>query len=305
MKNKFTMKLKIFLSNTIATAVMVSMLSTFPAIVMAEETQEVNTCVLFAQGADDSIRLSSQSISMNGDVVTNGNFITVSHYESVNGTVYEDQENCMIDYHSAIEELYFFDEVNYIDYDYTSTSYNENIFIPTFVEGEFNSYSNVAVNNTALMTIDSITVESNTFNSTNSVIYSQLGDIYIETDNFSASGLIYAPFGKVYIKSENININGSVIAQDIEIIGNYNININKNEGFMRTLGIGITTPTDYEEDEDIVDIGEAYFKEITSEDDIVYAGDGIYCVKNQLLLTVDETISFNEIVELIVRALLG
>ncbi len=60
----------------------------------------------------------------------------------------------------------------------------------------------------------------------------------------------------------------------------------------------MTTPADYEEDDDIIDIGNIYFKDIMSEDDIVYAGDGIYCVKNQLILTANEGISYNDVEEL-------
>lgn len=293
MNNRFLGKAKRLLSGVLAAAMAATMLPAISA--MAEDTQEIFTCVLFAQEANNSIHINAQSISMNGDVVTNGTFTTSVEYEGINGTVYENQENCMIDYHSTIEELYFNDEVNYIDYSYTPADYNENITMSTFVEGEFNSTSNVSLNNTALMTTEDIVVNSGSFNSTNSVVYSQLGDIYIDTDNFSSSGLIYAPFGTVYIESGSVNINGAVIAQSIEIVGDYNVNINKNDNFMRTLGTGITTPTNIDEDDDIIDIGEAYFKDITSEDDIVYVGDGIYCVKNQLLLTAANTVGFSEI----------
>ncbi len=179
------------------------------------------------KGVDNSIRVNAQSISMNGDVITNGNFVTVADYEGINGVIYEDQDNVMIDYHPTIEEMYFDGEVNYIEYSYESTNDNENIDVSTFVEGEYTSSSNVAVNDTALMVIDSINVNADSFNSTNSVIYSQLGDIHIESNSFSASGLIYAPFGKVFIESESVNINGAIIAQDIEIVGDYNVNINK------------------------------------------------------------------------------
>lgn len=295
MKSILNHKFKRFLSIIVAVAIATSLYSTNP--VMAEGIQENFACVLFAQETGNSIRLKAQYISMDGDVVTNGNFTVISDYEDMNGTVYENRENCMIDYNSKIEELYFYDnEVTYIEYDYISEAYSENINAPTYVEGEFNGYSNIEVNDTAFMTIGNLTVVSDTFNSTNSVIYSRLGDIYIESDNFSASGLIYAPFGKVFIKSDNINISGAVIAQDIEIVGVHNVTINKNESFMRNLVVGVTTSTDYE---DIIDIGDAYFKEITSINDIIYAGNGIYCVKNQLLLTADETVGLEDIAELI------
>lgn len=295
MKSILNHKFKRFLSIIVAVAIAASLFSTIP--VMAEGIQENFVCVLFAQETGNSIRLKAQYISMDGDVVTNGNFIVISDYEDMNGTVYENRKNCMIDYNSKIEELYFYDnEVTYIEYDYISEAYSENINAPTYVEGEFNGYTNIEVKDTAFMTIGNLTVVSDTFNSTNSVIYSRLGDIYIESDNFSASGLIYAPFGKVFIKSDNINISGAVIAQDIEIVGVHNVTINKNESFMRNLVVGVTTSTDYE---DIIDIGDAYFKEITSENDIIYAGNGIYCVKNQLLLTADETVGLEDIAELI------
>ena len=145
------------------------------------------------------------------------------------------------------------------------------------------------------MTVEDVIIEGETFNANNSIIYSQLGDVHVD-NNFSMNGLIYAPFGTVYINSSNVSINGLIIAQDIEIIANNSVNINKNENFMRPFeSEDYTIPTNIEEDGDILDIGEAYYKEITSLDDIVYAGNGIYCVKNQFLLSADDTVGFSDI----------
>ena len=54
----------------------------------------------------------------------------------------------------------------------------------------------------------------------------------------------------------------------------------------------------YEATEGLEDIGEAYFKDITSLDDIGYTIEGFPCVKNQLLLTSKEGIAFSQIEEL-------
>lgn len=77
--------------------------------VTAADNLDKSICVLFAQGVGNSIRLNSQYISMNGDVVTNGSFTSISNNEGIHGNVYENQENSMIDYHAIIEELYFND----------------------------------------------------------------------------------------------------------------------------------------------------------------------------------------------------
>ncbi len=55
----------------------------------------------------------------------------------------------------------------------------------------------------------------------------------------------------------------------------------------------------YEVTEGLEDIGEAYFKGITSMDDIGYTIEGYSCVKNQLLLTAEEGITFAQIEELV------
>ena len=277
-------------------AVMVSgFLSFVPA--SADGGYSIPSCVLFAQMKNESIKINAQNIGINGDVVTNGVFTSVGRMNNnINGVVYENQENRMINYHSAIEDMYFDADVEFLTENYVTSMYNTTISTPTFAEGTFNSNGSLFLNNTALMTVEDVIIEGETFNANNSIIYSQLGDVHVDNNNFSMNGLIYAPFGTVYINSSNVSINGLIIAQDIEIIANNSVNINKNENFMRPFeSEDYTIPTNIEEDGDILDIGEAYYKEITSLDDIVYAGNGIYCVKNQFLLSADDTVGFSDI----------
>lgn len=46
---------------------------------------------------------------------------------------------------------------------------------------------------------------------------------------------------------------------------------------------------------DLADIGQMYFKDIQSEDEIEYDGNGIYYVRSQMLLTANDGVSFNEV----------
>jgi hypothetical protein len=71
-----------------------------------------------------------------------------------------------------------------------------------------------------------ITVNGGIYNSNNSVIYSENGNINIIAENFSYNGLIFAPNGTVRISSGNTAINGTVIAKELIIEGgNTNINV--------------------------------------------------------------------------------
>lgn len=285
--------MKRILAFMIATAVVIAMVPSRAA--SADSSQDFFDCVLFSYDSDESIRITAQSISVNGDVVTNGNFWYQADNSGINGTIFENMEQCMVDYHSTIEKLYFYDDVNYIDYDYSPTNYNERIMTPTFVEGNFTSNSNVDLISSALMTMGNIVVDCDTFNSNSGVLYSQLGNICIKSNNFNANGLIYAPFGSVYIEAGNVNMSGIIIAKKIEIIGEYNVSVNKNRNFLERFGSGTITPSGTDSDPDILDIGEVYFKDITSEDDVVSLEDGGYCVRNQMLLTATSEVDFADV----------
>ncbi len=52
---------------------------------------------------------------------------------------------------------------------------------------------------------------------------------------------------------------------------------------------------DSDSNPDLEDIGQIYFKDIQSEDDIEYDGNGIYYVRNQVLLTAKDNVSFDDI----------
>ena len=217
--------------------------------VMPVQAEEIFTCVLFATDEAQSIRLNVSGMNMNGDIVTNGELISDLEV-SFNGTVYENQENEMLDLHSKIESLYFNGEVNHLKEDYSPEDYNENISKATYIEGNFNSVgNNVAINSAALRTTGDVYIEGGSFSCSSAVVYSEQGDIYIDSDNFSMNGLLYAPNGKIYIECGGINLGGSVIGQSIEITSAGGVNLNKNESFMQSLDAGINAVEMPERDE--------------------------------------------------------
>ncbi len=215
------------------------MLSVLP-VISAAAAQEVSACVLFADGTGESILVDAQGINMNGDIVTNGQFAATAEYPGLNGKVYENQQNEMVDYDAAIQSNYFNGDINQIDGDYSPKDVNENISSSMEVTGSFISEDkNVAVNSAALMAQEDINIDGGSFSCSDGVIYSREGDIHIASDNFSASALIYAPNGTVYLECGNINMNGCVVAQSIEIVSG-GVNLNKNENLMKKLGGGIS-----------------------------------------------------------------
>lgn len=262
--------------------------------VKAEETDYFSG-VIYAQSAE-LVKIGAKSLSLNGNIVTNGSVSIEAEHSNRNGALLENQENHMLDFHSIIEERYFYNnEVLYVTSD--DLQYN-NVSKATYVDGKLDVDGKLAINQTALMVSENIDVKGDCINANQAVIYSVLGDVYINANNFSMDGLIYAPFGTVYIKSGNVNLNGAIVAQKIEIDGEYSVNLNKNDSFMKSFGLGKVEQTEWEEDEDLLDIGQVYCKKLTLRDDIMYDPEGFECVKNQLLLTAAEGVDYSVISEL-------
>lgn len=263
--------------------------------VKAEET-DFFSGVIYAQSAEQ-VKIGAKSLSLNGNIVTNGSILIEAEHSNMNGILLENQENHMLDFHSFIEKEYFYnDEVVYVTSN--DLQYNNNVNNATYAESDLEVEGNLAINQTALMVSENINIEGDCVNGNQAVIYSVLGDVNINVNNFSMNGLIYAPFGTVRISSDNVNIIGAIVAQKIEIDGEYNVNLNKNDSFMKLFGLGEVEQTEWDEDEDLLDVGQVYFKELTSKDDIMYDLDGYECVKNQLLLTVAENVDYSVISEL-------
>lgn len=291
-----TVDVEAVLSNFRLTEVVIDDNNNVPDIPHTEVT--IPSCVLFSYENGVSTSIEGGSLNVNGNVATNGLSNINASATNINGTVVEHQSFSMPYYHEIIESSYFWNDVNYM----SDNCYDPNniIDIATYSETDYiNNSADFEISNTAVMAVTNIDIDSNSFNGNNMVLYSCFGNIDLTSGNVLGSGLIYAPLGTVTIKCDRINFNGIIIAQNIKIIGETEITLNKNEEFINSLGSGKSTITEPDEnDSDIIDIGEAYFKEITSPDDVIDSGDGLYCVKRQLLLTADDNVDFEQIREL-------
>ncbi|MDE6743031.1 MAG: S8 family peptidase, partial [Lachnospiraceae bacterium] len=175
-----------------------------------------------------------------------------------------------------------------------------------------------------------IVLDGEVKNSGDVVLYSASGNVVIDSTNVNLNGLVYAPYGEIRITSMNVNMNNVILIAQKVIIEANGINGGMNQGMAQLIGTeynvigggtgnespvnpedpdqedpGPENPRDpsvlmqgivrYEATEGLEDIGEAYFKDIMSMDDIGYTIEGYPCVKNQLLLMSKEGVTFTQI----------
>ncbi len=212
--------------------------------------------MLYAHSSDDaSICIESNGLCANGTIATNGAIVNSSPYTNGNLSVVEDSTLSMVHAHYAILNNYFegavlftndviFDEMNNnisgkfgTDFSISaigSTSLNGNIgaiYDITFSKGEYDS----------------------TFNASNSVIYSRMGNVTFECSNFSFGGLIFAPRGTVIINADNVNVNGIILADKIVITGS-NVNLNYNQQYADVIGEALNNTSESIENDTIFEV---------------------------------------------------
>ena len=112
------------------------------------------------------------------------------------------------------------------------------------VSGE--AYLNGNVNLNASIKADSdIYIDGNVANCNNAVLYSEFGDIVIDTNNLNLTGLIYAPLGDVIITANNINLNNVVVIADTITLNANNVNANYNRSGADVIASGTETKASY------------------------------------------------------------
>ena len=220
--------------------------------------------------------------------------------------------------------------------DYALEETNINVNTPIEGEGKVSLSGNINLN-AGIMAQEDIVFDGDVKNTGDVVLYSASGNVVISSTNVNLNGLVYAPYGEIRITSMNVNMNNVIlIAQKVTIEAN-GINGGMNQGMAQFIGteynviddgtgnnqpvspenpdpeepdpVEPENPRDpgelmqgivrYEATEGLEDIGEAYFKDIRSMDEIGYTIEGYPCVKNQLLLTSEEGISFAQVEELV------
>ncbi len=249
-KMQFKERFKRVLSGTIALTMTTSSLVSLPA--SADELPKYPYAV-FAQDSKAGVTVSGDGFTLNGNAYTNGKFSTSTSYSNVNGMITEfddlqdsettdgedfsfDVNHDMILIHNRLTNMYFTENCDTYDEDFTISDNNINFNNSTYVTGRINLEGNVNLNS-ALGAVSDIKISNGNINANNcSVIYSKFGDIEINDSCDSVNGLIYAPFGTVTINSDNFNMDGIIIARKV-VINSKNVNINYNNAVAEIVGI--------------------------------------------------------------------
>lgn len=198
---------------------------------VAEDT--VFPYTLFASSSDEgAITVNAYHLQMNGSMGTNGT-ITTNCRANINGFKTENAETEMPFIGSKLNNNYFLN-ANTVD-NYTVFDQNVNINAPLDVIGNASINGNLNMNS-FIMADEDITVSGNVSNINNSVIYSEFGDIIINSDNVNLTGIVYAPLGNVVITANNINLNNVVIIADTITLNANNVNANYSRSYAQVVG---------------------------------------------------------------------
>lgn len=204
--------------------------------VRAEESVKPYPYTMFAASSDEgAITVNASNFCVNGNIATNGTIISSGNM-NVNGKRTENIEESMIFIFEKIDDHYFSGSnvAEHID-DYTLNELNININVPTEVQGDANLNGNINISN-ALKALENINLYGEVKNINDSVIFSEYGDIIIDSQNVNLNGLVYAPFGTVDITAQNLNLNNVTIIANKISLKCPNVNANSNNFFSSFVG---------------------------------------------------------------------
>lgn len=194
-------------------------------------------------GSTSDLTLGNGNITVNGNISANGMFTLNASNANINGqlsastfvnnitgnlNMNKPQNNLIFtsDYVQALfsddrmNSMYFNDDsVNIISSDYNINDTNILLSSDTIVDGDASLTGNVTINSNFKATGD-ILINGDVSNTINGVIYSQNGDVTLNSSNVNYNGFIYAPNGTVTIEGNNITITGTIIAKELVIDGN-------------------------------------------------------------------------------------
>ncbi len=209
---KLKNNLKRILSGVMSLAVTASIMPCFPAFADEQTVPEKYPYTMFAaSNTKGAITINADSICINGSIASNGSIVTTSPNFNVNGTKTENANEEMIYIQKKLNYSYFSGEnvEMYVD-DYTLEEINININNPMNVNGILEMTGNINLNS-GIKALEDVNLNGEVKNTNNSVIFSETGDININTSNTNFSGLIYAPYGDIVIDTDNLNLNNVVI----------------------------------------------------------------------------------------------
>lgn len=203
---------KRILSGVMSLVVTASILPCFPAYADEQTAPEKYPYTMFAaSNSDGAITINADNVCINGSIAANGTIASTSPNFNVNGTKTENVNEEMICIQKKLNYSYFSgDNVEMYADDYTFEEQNININNPMDVNGTLEMTGNINLNS-GIKALEDVSLNGEVKNTNNSVIFSETGDININTSNTNFSGLIYAPYGDIVIDTDNLNLNNVVI----------------------------------------------------------------------------------------------
>ncbi|SDA32699.1 protein of unknown function [Ruminococcus sp. YE71] len=238
MKQTILSKFKRTVSSILALTMTASITNVMP--VSAEEVFKPYPYTLFAGSIDEgSITSTADNFCINGNAATNGTFAVAGNF-NVNGSKTEHAgENIPIIF-NEIDERFFSGDVEKHGEDYSYSELNINVTVPIEVQGDLNLEGNITLN-TGMKALSDITLTGEVKNTNESVICSQTGDIFIDSQNVNLGGLVYAPCGTVTLKAQNLNLNNVIIIADKIKIDAPSVNANYSTSMGQFVGGAIAT----------------------------------------------------------------
>lgn len=225
-------KNKKILSGMFSLLMVSNLLTSVPASAMEEEYFPY---MFYAASENDgSVTVNAGGICFNGNAGAKGTISATAENSNINGRLddYADIDISFVG--NALDKTYFSNnELVCEPGDYTIEELNINVNVPMDISGNatLNGNSNI---NAAIKADGDISILGGVTNSNNAVLYSEFGDVIIDTDNVNFSGLIYAPNGDIKIDAEYVNLNSVVIiGQTITIDCPNNVNANTNYSLAR------------------------------------------------------------------------
>lgn len=234
-QSKLIQKAKRFLAGVVAFAMTVTMLPAASAT--AAEPKDKYPYTLFAASEAEGAITIIGNACVNGNIATNGTTIFTGNTINVNGSITEQVKENMIHISAKLDELYFAGEnvVNFAER-YVSEEVNCNISNPMVVQGSMEVKGNVNLNASVKVSED-ITIEADSLNANNAVLYSENGDISISGNNVNFTGLLYAPDGDITISAQHVNLNNVIVIADTITLETGNANINYNQNMAEIVGV--------------------------------------------------------------------
>ena len=227
--------LKQILSGILSITILSTFLLNFP--VKADDIIEKYPYTMFAASEEEgAITINTLNVCINGNIATNGTISSTVDNFNVNGIKTENADEAMIYCFKKLDYAYFKgNDVETYSEDYIYEDMNININNPIETEGKIELTGNINLT-TGIKAFENIELNGEVENTSESVIFSESGDIVIDTTNLNLNGLVYAPEGCINITAQNLNMNNVIIIADTIRIECPSLNANHNNLMAEFIG---------------------------------------------------------------------